>query len=444
MTRLAAGIFILGAAASCLLSMAAKPSASPVGDIDTITVFLTGNELGALKPCGCSGGQLGGLDRRGAILSSVSAPKRIIVDTGSFIQGEGQQDLIKFDILMEAFSRLGYDVVNLTEKDILTAANHGLLDGAGLTFDLITAQSQEDANVPSSFTKEISLTGRAIAVTIAGFGVTSTPVEQIEELFSNRSGTDRANILILNQCDEAVIDSISRMGTVDCLVCPSDADEPILHSAPDKSPLVFSVGRYGKYVTKLLIKPAQTGQKLTFSFSAVPVTEDLTPQQSIVDLYEAYKMFVREAGLLEKNPRYVLPNGLKYVGSESCSPEPCHGYEYEKWSTKKHAHAYATLADDGYQYDPECIVCHVVGYEYESGYVSEEKTPHLKNVGCENCHGPGSKHVKSPLLEKTTQPMSDCTDCHTPEHSAAYGQDPNGYFERIVHWREQNAVGNVK
>jgi len=25
---------------------------------DVLTVFLTGNELGALKPCGCSGGQL--------------------------------------------------------------------------------------------------------------------------------------------------------------------------------------------------------------------------------------------------------------------------------------------------------------------------------------------------------------------------------------------------
>lgn len=441
--RLLAGICILGVTASCLLSMAAKPSKSPAGKNDAITVFLTGNELGALKPCGCSGGQLGGLDRRATILSGVSASKRIIVDAGNFIQDEGPQDLIKFDILMEAFSRLGYDAVNLTEKDVQTAANRGLLDGAGLTFDLITAQAQDDANVPSSFTKQLPLMGRTFPVTVASFDAAMTPLEQVKDLFPDRPAGERANILILNQCDQTVIDSISQMGIVDCLVCPSDADEPILRSAPNKGSLVFSVGRYGKYVTKLQIKPAEGGQKVTFSFAAVPVTEDLTPQQSIVELYQAYKEFVKEAGLLEKNPRYVLPNGLKYVGSEACKLCHNHTYNYEKWSTKKHAHAYATLADDGYQYDPECILCHVVGYEYESGYVSEEKTPQMKNVGCENCHGPGSKHISSLGLEKTTQPMSDCTDCHTPEHSPGYGQDPHGYFEKIIHW-EPNSVGNVK
>jgi hypothetical protein len=50
-------------------------------------------------------------------------------------------------------------------------------------------------------------------------------------------------------------------------------------------------------------------------------------------------------------------------------------------------------------YDPECISCHVVGWDpgrffpYQSGYESAEKTPHLKNVGCEDCHGPGEFHV---------------------------------------------------
>jgi hypothetical protein len=135
---------------------------------------------------------------------------------------------------------------------------------------------------------------------------------------------------------------------------------------------------------------------------------------------------------------------LEYTGSQSCSPSPCHGYEYEKWSTKRHADAYATLVEDGTQYDPECIVCHVVGYEYESGYVSQEKTPHLKDVGCENCHGPGSKHIKSLGQEKTTLPMSDCTDCHTPERSGGFAGHEQEYFEKIVHWREPNAPANVK
>jgi hypothetical protein len=132
---------------------------------------------------------------------------------------------------------------------------------------------------------------------------------------------------------------------------------------------------------------------------------------------------------------------LEYVGSESC--KTCHQYEYEKWSTKKHAHAYATLVDVDSQYDPECISCHVVGFEYESGFVTEQQTPHLKDVGCENCHGPGSRHIQTMGEETTTDPKSDCTACHTPETSGGYLGNEQIYLQKIIHW-EPNAAGNVK
>ena len=63
----------------------------------------------------------------------------------------------------------------------------------------------------------------------------------------------------------------------------------------------------------------------------------------------------------------------------------------------KHSHAYQTLVDakqpSNRQYDPECIVCHTVGFGYVSGFKSEKETPKLENVGCESCHGPGSLHA---------------------------------------------------
>src|SRR5262249_57377371 len=45
------------------------------------------------------------------------------------------------------------------------------------------------------------------------------------------------------------------------------------------------------------------------------------------------------------------------------------------------------------QFDGECIVCHTVGFAYTTGFADEKKTPLLKDVGCENCHGPGSAHI---------------------------------------------------
>jgi hypothetical protein len=435
--------FLAAVAASCVLSMSARPPARQGDKSETVTVFLTGNEHGALKPCGCSGGQLGGLDRRGAILNSVAVSKRMAVDTGSFVKSDDEQDLIKFDILMEAYNRLDYDAVNLTEKDVETARNSGLLDGGGLGFKLISAQELPDVNLSPSFTKNLPLTGRDVAVTVASFDALSVPAEQVAELFARRPGPDTFNILILNTCDKSAMSSILRTGIADCIICPSESDEPDLRSKPGDRPLVLSVGRYGKYVTRLQIGPGRSDERPKLAFSYVPVTEDLLPDDSLVELYEAYQQFVRDADLLEKNPRLPLPNGLEYVGSQFCKACHTHPYNYEKWSTKRHADAYATLEKVGSQYGPECIVCHVVGYEYETGYVSEEKTPHLKDVGCENCHGPGSQHIKSLGREKTTQPMSDCMDCHTPEHSGGFAGHEQEYLEKIVHW-EPNAPGNVK
>ncbi len=436
------------------MATSTKPSAKPAhkagapfcnmsqngNPADVLTVFLTGNELGALKPCGCSGGQLGGLDRRSAVFNSVCAQRRLIVDTGLFVEGDGEQDLIKFNIIVQAFSLLGYDLVNLTQKDIEIAKNLGLLDSIGSVLNVISSMSITDVNVPAGFTKKFLLNKEVVAVTVAALDVRS---QMSDSVFCPLSSDLRSvDILILNTRDTAAIDKIAKMGIVDCIIVPAESDEPQIVGDPNEKPLVVSAGRFGKYVGRLQITSDETGDKLQFSFSAIPVTEDLPQEESLLELYKDYQQFVRQANLLEKQPRFVLPNGLEYTGSESC--KLCHDYEYEKWGTKAHAHAYGTLEKVGSQYDPECVLCHVVGMEYESGFVSEERAGHLKNVGCENCHGPGSEHISTLGEAKTTEPRSDCTDCHTPETSGDYAGNERSFLEKIVHWREPKTGGNVK
>ena len=174
----------------------------------------------------------------------------------------------------------------------------------------------------------------------------------------------------------------------------------------------------------------------------MPVKEDFQPEDSLVGLYEEYQQLVREADLLAKKPRFFLSDGLEYTGSRSC--KGCHEYEYEKWSTKSHAHAYDTLKRVGSEVDPECVGCHVVGLKYEGGFVSEHETSDLKDVGCEVCHGPGSEHIKSLGMTETADPKMDCTDCHTPENSVNYAGNEAVYFEKIIHWREPKAQRDVK
>jgi hypothetical protein len=411
---------------------------------DEFTIFLTGNELGALKPCGCSGGQLGGLDRRPAILNTVNRQKRLIIDTGSFVKSDGEQDLIKYNIIIEALQQLGYDLVNLNQKDIEIGRNIGILDSIKSAFNVVSSDGPPDTNMPAKFTRKFSLKGRTVLLTVAAFDPESTPVEQIEEFFAPPSGVPTLNILILNRMNPDTLESVAKAApSLDCVICPSESDEPAVITEADKRPLAFSVGRFGRYICELNVTaPARLGQPLRLAFKALPVEESLPKQESLVRLYGDYQQIVKDRNLLEKHPRFTLPNGLEYTGSKSC--EPCHSYEYEKWDNNPHAKAYSTLEQVGSQFDPECVICHVVGMDYESGFISRQETGQLAGVGCENCHGPGSKHILTAGTTRLTEPKSTCLDCHTPEQSGDYAGNEDVFMEKIKHWREPNAADNVK
>ena len=442
--KLAASLLLTGLSVgvSCVPTAPteAPPREKKRRQADAITVFITGNTLGELKPCGCFGGQLGGFDRRPAVFNTVPAEERLIMDAGSLVKGDAEQDLIKFNISIQAFSILGYNVVNLTAKDVEISENLGLLDEPVIGF---ISPHTTGETIGRRFQSQYVLKGVPITLCVVTHDLDASPVAQIKDVFGPvKPGHKQINILIVNRCDNGVVASVAAMGLVDCLVCPTESDEPMILSEPDRKPLAFSVGRYGRYVCKLQIRAARARDELKLSFDAVPVTEDLEQGVSMTSLYKDYQQLVREAGLLEKYPRYGLPGGLEYAGSKSCMP--CHAYEYEKWNSKAHARAFATLARVGSNFDPECVVCHVVGMEYESGFVTQDKTGHLKDVGCENCHGPGSEHIRTRGTAQLTEPKSTCLDCHTPAHSGDYAGNERAFREKITHWREPNAAGNVK
>lgn len=407
---------------------------SPMSRPKSITIFITGNELGAMKPCGCSGGQLGGLDRRTAIFDSAEKKSRLIIDTGSLVETDSPQNLIKFNIIVQALGLLGYDLASLSEKDSEIAESLGLWDQISSVVNVISTYGSGSSGGQRKFTKHLPFKGDTIAVTVAALDTEDLHAGEIGELFELKDDGKAVNLLIVDNCDDDIISSVAETGIVDCLICPSDNDEPEVIDDSQDGFLVFSVGQLGKYVSMLQI--TQVDDELAYDFSAIPVTEDLPQSDSLVQLYKSYQQIVKEENLLEWYPRFVLPDGLEYEGSESC--RICHWYEYEKWSTKAHAGAYATLEKVGSQYDPECIVCHVVGMDYQSGFVSEQETPDLKNVGCENCHGPGSEHNITMGEALTTEPKASCVDCHTPDHSAEYAGNEDAYLEKIIHWRQSD------
>ncbi|MEA3547115.1 MAG: cytochrome c family protein [Thermodesulfobacteriota bacterium] len=118
-----------------------------------------------------------------------------------------------------------------------------------------------------------------------------------------------------------------------------------------------------------------------------------------------------------------------YVGSEVCGE--CHEYEYENFHTyAKKAHSYdnimkmkKSLNEDEFK---KCLECHTTGYGRPGGFVSLEQTPHLKNLGCEVCHGPGSLHVESEDPDDIVSDLSikQCEKCHNAERVADFDYKP--------------------
>jgi hypothetical protein len=135
--------------------------------------------------------------------------------------------------------------------------------------------------------------------------------------------------------------------------------------------------------------------------------------------------------------------GADYVGSNKC--KICHMKQHKAWLETKHAKALVNLKNadpkaaaavaaavkveiQGSPAETEgCVGCHVTAHKLPGGYPAADsvKTAAVSYVGCESCHGPGSKHVAAPTAEKkkfiygkVTANM--CTQCHTAEASPKF------------------------
>nr|HDN00750.1 cytochrome C [Deltaproteobacteria bacterium] len=118
-----------------------------------------------------------------------------------------------------------------------------------------------------------------------------------------------------------------------------------------------------------------------------------------------------------------------YVGSDSC--QECHEDEYKSFKRyAKKAHSYESIANmENGLTEMEfrtCFECHTTGFGQPGGFQSIQDTPHLKNAGCEVCHGPGSLHIESgdPADLKQDLTAKDCESCHNSERVAAFDYRP--------------------
>jgi hypothetical protein len=219
------------------------------------------------------------------------------------------------------------------------------------------------------------------------------------------------------------------------VLCQSATDLPplqpqVVNGKKGEKTLIVEVGHKGQHVG-VLGAFQKKGGGFEFHYQLVQLGEEyITPgpeaaalaSNKALQALDEYAKAVRDAKppLLPQYPRtqhfaqiqaagMKPPVNLTYVGTAQCAG--CHAAEFAKWKAAPHSNAMNTLEfvakrPNLRQFDGECVKCHTVGFDYVSGYVDNAKTPFLRDVGCESCHGPGSGHVNAPKNQAFLDLMS--------------------------------------
>lgn len=144
---------------------------------------------------------------------------------------------------------------------------------------------------------------------------------------------------------------------------------------------------------------------------------------------------------------------VSYLGMKKC--KMCHKAQFESWAKTPHAASLKNLAaakpEDvkkmadalGVKVEgkadqvPACLSCHVTGYGMEGGYTAEKGKEEMSDaVSCEECHGPGSLHMKAKKEDKPKTinghpGEAKCVTCHTKEMSPKFNFET--YAAKGVH-----------
>lgn len=144
---------------------------------------------------------------------------------------------------------------------------------------------------------------------------------------------------------------------------------------------------------------------------------------------QAGVLIIVVAGLLAVGTWSTAQTPRTYVGSLKC--KQCHEEQYASYKAhSKKAHSYSSiekmrkgLTDQELKH---CYECHTTGFGKSGGFRSFKDTPHMADLGCEACHGPGSAHAtsESPIQIKGKLTVKDCEVCHNPERVESFKYSP--------------------
>ena len=429
-------------------SAAAAIASAPATTGPRVTLRLSGSLEGRLEPCGCASGQIGGLARRSFRLQGDRGRYDFLIEGGDLVGGGTVLDELKLMTLLTVLDdrRARYDAVALGPRDLQLDSGvlAGFLDGfpqlAFVASDLVATPAPDQPAWPTRPFVDLAKEGCRVRIASLARAVPTNPAagapafERLEPAAAwerAMAGVDPASfrVLLVHGAADAARACATLTPRPDLLVAIGDTAEPP-HDPEfvDGVPLV-QPGVRGRHLLDVTLAREGDRSKLV-QYAPFALEGSRTAKGALQDADVDAQILAHRHEVKAEDARSKLANrlptanGAEYVGSTKCAS--CHYAAGKAWEASKHGHAWRTLesAEETKRYAwpvtwyPDCIACHTVGYGERSGFVSPEATPDLRGVGCESCHGAGSRHAADPTLHRLGKVDTQrCTQCHDYEQS---------------------------
>ena len=430
----------------------------------TLMVLYTGNTQAHLEPCGCFVGQSGGLPRRATAIAQISARgfSPLTIDLGGVLPSEVPKMAQSAFEEIAASTKPVSALDRLRTRTALTAMGvmgyHAMVPGSmeanlgvdfvketlsGQSFPLIAANLEaselrfQPYLMKTVGGKKIALIGLSALENLPGWKV-EPPVSALDRVLPKIRDESDFVIVLSSLTPEMNRDIAAKYPYISAILNYESGETERIGDVL----LAYSEAK-GKTLGVLTLRvegdaPSVSAEQIALT-EAVP--DDPKVRSMLGDFYErvATDPLLQNQGapLFSGEPlEGDASNG--YVGSEAC--KTCHLEESDQWMHSSHAAAFNTLLTVGRQFYPECVSCHVTGFGYETGYrINTPERNHLAEVGCETCHGPGKKHVNTPLAEniRGEVPERICASCHNAEHSPGFEQIVAQLMPEVDHSRKQ-------
>ncbi|WP_246114429.1 multiheme c-type cytochrome [Rubripirellula tenax] len=449
-------------------------------DRPSVALVFTGQQHGYIEPCGCTGldRQKGGVARRFTFIESLTDRGWDVVpmDAGNQVRRFGKQAAIKLQQSVRALDEMKYQAVGFgpddvrlgvgdllalaAEEDFFVSANVVLFDPEYLPRIRIVEKNGMKIGVTSVLDPDAMEVAADDALTV------SDPLPSLTAATKDLAAkSPDYSVLLYFGKEDAAKELVRKVAGFDLVVAAGGYGEPTYQaeSIEGSKTRIIVTGDKGMYAGIIGLYPDGTTK-----YARVPLTHEFADAPQMRGVMADYQNQLRDIGLggLGLLPPIKHSSTETFVGSEACGK--CHTNAYAVWESSAHAEATEHLvhppkerSDIARHFDPECISCHVTGwnaqdyYPYETGYLSLEETSHLTGNGCENCHGPGAGHaaaeaegatVEVALRDKLRESMKlplekareKCMTCHDLDNSPDF-HEPDAFED--IYWPEVEHYG---